>query len=38
MAIKRVKDPLVYRRILLAVDEDDQASTTKAFRFAMTLA
>ncbi|PMD69064.1 universal stress protein [Companilactobacillus nuruki] len=35
---KSVKDPLVYRRILLTVDEDDNESTTRAFRFAITLA
>ncbi|CAJ1200574.1 hypothetical protein CPR19088_GLDEOEPO_02571 [Companilactobacillus paralimentarius] len=33
-----IQDPLVYRRILLTVDEDDHESTTRAFRFAITLA
>ncbi|MFC6177499.1 universal stress protein [Companilactobacillus huachuanensis] len=33
-----VQDPLVYRRILLTVDEDDHESNTRAFRFAITLA
>jgi len=31
-------DPLVYRRILLTVDEDDHESTARAFRFATTMA
>jgi len=31
-------DPLVYRRILLTVDEDDHKSSERAFRFATTLA
>lgn len=33
-----IDDPLVYRRILLTVDEDDHESSTRAFRFATTLA
>ena len=33
-----INDPLVYRRILLTVDEDDNESTAKAFRFATTMA
>lgn len=35
---KKLENPLVYRRILLTVDEDDHESTTRAFRFAITLA
>lgn len=35
---KEIENPLVYRRILLTVDEDDHESTTRAFRFAITLA
>jgi len=31
-------DPLIYRRILLTVDEDDHESTARAFRFATTMA
>lgn len=38
MDYQSVKDPLIYRRILLTVDEDDNESTTRAFRFAITLA
>lgn len=38
MDYQNVKDPLIYRRILLTVDEDDNESTTRAFRFAVTLA
>ncbi|APU71077.1 universal stress protein [Companilactobacillus crustorum] len=33
-----VKEPLIYRRILLTIDEDDSESNTRAFRFAITLA
>lgn len=33
-----INDPLIYRHILLTVDEDDSESSTKAFRFAVTLA
>ncbi|KRN99750.1 universal stress protein [Companilactobacillus kimchiensis] len=38
MDYQTIKDPLVYRRILLTVDEDDHESSTRAFRFATTLA
>lgn len=38
MDYQTIKDPLVYRRILLTVDEDDNESSTRAFRFATTLA
>lgn len=38
MDYQNVKDPLIYRRILLTVDEDDNESTARAFRFAITLA
>ena len=30
--------PLVFRRILITIDEDDRPSTSRAFRFALTLA
>lgn len=35
---EKMKDPLVYRRILLTVDEDDNTSSERAFRYATTLA
>ena len=35
---REIENPLVYRRILLTVDEDDHESTARAFRFAITLA
>src|SRR5699024_6986065 len=38
MDYQSINDPLVYRRILLTIDEDDNESTIKAFRFAVTLA
>ena len=38
MDYESINDPLVYRRILLTIDEDDNESTIKAFRFAVTLA
>lgn len=31
-------NPLFFRRILITIDEDDRPSTSRAFRFAMTLA
>ena len=33
-----VFEPLVFNRILLTIDEDDSASTKRAFRYAVTLA
>ncbi|KLD58387.1 hypothetical protein WP50_26550 [Lactiplantibacillus plantarum] len=33
-----MQEPLVYRRILLTVDEDDNTSSERAFRYATTLA
>lgn len=38
MDSKRMNEPLVYRRILLTVDEDDNTSSERAFRYATTLA
>ncbi|AKP03606.1 universal stress protein [Companilactobacillus pabuli] len=38
MDYQEFNEPLVYRRILLTVDEDDNESTIKAFRFATTMA
>lgn len=38
MDYNSISDPLIYRHILLTVDEDDSESSTKAFRFAVTLA
>jgi len=38
MDYQSINDPLIYRRILLTVDEDDNESTLRAFRFATTLA
>lgn len=38
MDFNSITDPLVYRRILLTVDEDDNESSIRAFRFATTLA
>ncbi|MFC6181383.1 universal stress protein [Lactiplantibacillus daowaiensis] len=32
------QDPLIYRRVLLTVDEDDNTSSERAFRYATTLA
>jgi len=31
-------NPLFFRRILITIDEDDRPSTSRAFRFAMTMA
>ncbi|MFC6274482.1 universal stress protein [Levilactobacillus tangyuanensis] len=31
-------NPLFFRRILITIDEDDRPSTSRAFRFALTLA
>ncbi|WP_338208685.1 universal stress protein [Lactiplantibacillus paraxiangfangensis] len=38
MDSKSMSDPLIYRRILLTVDEDDNTSSERAFRYATTLA
>jgi len=38
MDYQSINDPLIYRHILLTVDEDDNESTLRAFRFATTLA
>ncbi|VDG20886.1 universal stress protein [Lactiplantibacillus mudanjiangensis] len=38
MENQAVSDPLVYRRVLLTVDEDDNTSSERAFRYALTLA
>ncbi|RRK10537.1 universal stress protein [Lactiplantibacillus garii] len=35
---KKMNNPLIYRRILLTVDEDDNTSSERAFRYATTLA
>ncbi|WP_318767542.1 universal stress protein [Lactiplantibacillus carotarum] len=35
---QKMNDPLIYRRILLTVDEDDNTSSERAFRYATTLA
>jgi len=34
----QMNEPLIYRRILLTVDEDDNTSSERAFRYATTLA
>lgn len=33
-----INNPLFFRRILITIDEDDRPSTSRAFRFAMTMA
>ena len=38
MENQKMQEPLVYRRILLTVDEDDNTSSERAFRYATTLA
>ena len=38
MDSSKMNDPLIYRRILLTVDEDDNTSSERAFRYATTLA
>ncbi|ETY72885.1 universal stress protein [Lactiplantibacillus fabifermentans] len=38
MPSSKMNDPLVYRRVLLTVDEDDNTSSERAFRYATTLA
>ncbi|GIP68442.1 universal stress protein UspA [Lactiplantibacillus pentosus] len=38
MENSKMQEPLVYRRILLTVDEDDNTSSERAFRYATTLA
>ena len=38
MDSNKMNDPLIYRRILLTVDEDDNTSSERAFRYATTLA
>ncbi|MGA3419927.1 universal stress protein [Lactiplantibacillus plantarum] len=37
MENQKMQEPLVYRRILLTVDEDDNTSSERAFRYATTL-
>jgi len=38
MDSKKMNEPLIYRRVLLTVDEDDNTSSERAFRYAVTLA
>lgn len=38
MDSNKMNDPLIYRRILLTVDEDDNTSSERAFRYATMLA
>lgn len=38
MDTTKMNQPVVFRRVLLAVDEDDQRSSARAFRYATTLA
>ncbi|MFC6200690.1 universal stress protein [Lactiplantibacillus nangangensis] len=38
MDSSKMNEPLIYRRILLTVDEDDNTSSERAFRYATTLA
>lgn len=38
MDTNKMNEPLIYRRILLTVDEDDNTSSERAFRYATTLA
>ncbi|MFC6163883.1 universal stress protein [Lactiplantibacillus dongliensis] len=38
MESSKMNDPLIYRRVLLTVDEDDNTSSERAFRYATTLA
>lgn len=38
MENQAMQEPLVYRRVLLTVDEDDNTSSERAFRYATTLA